>query len=553
MSNFPPDKIAAQLKRILATPEFVTRKKVSQFLRYVVEQSLNGQSGSIKQYTIAVEALGYGADFDPSTNPTVRIEAQRLRRSLDQYYSAQGIEDPVRIDIPKGGYVPVIMPNHDSPQDAESACESIFSLPATIKPQVAMPDSPSIAILPLEYLGNESEYAFIASGITEEIIIALTRFQEFLVIGPLKRDIIRQKHLGPRAIGKEYNVRFLLDGTVRLRGQTLRLTTKLTDTLNGRKLWGQTHDHDIEKTSVDQVESEIVDQVVATIADNFGVIPRTLAKEVLSHHNECLSDYEAILRFHHHVRTLTEKSLTEAIEAMETIVQRDPNHDLAMALLGDLITGPYWLGYTDNQYDLGRATELGKRALALNPNSQPAHLTMAIIYYLRLQKALCLAEIEQVLNLNPNNANYLANSAVFLMGTGQWEHGLALIGKAMRLNPHHPGWYHLVPFLYHYYQGEYEAALLKANRFNTPEYFWDPLIRTAVLGQLGHQEEAEKTVGELLALVPDFEPRGRHLIQRMVYLDENADMLAEGLRKAGLEMQHDKTGSSPQPSQIVNS
>jgi len=192
MSNFPPDKIAAQLKRILATPEFVTRKKVSQFLRYVLEQSLNGQSGSIKQYTIAVEALGYGADFDPTNNPTVRIEAQRLRRSLDQYYSAQGIEDPVRIDIPKGGYVPVFITNHDSPQDAESACESIFSLPATIKPQVAMPDSPSIAILPLEYLGNESEYAFIASGITEEIIIALTRFQEFLVIGPLKRDIIRQ-------------------------------------------------------------------------------------------------------------------------------------------------------------------------------------------------------------------------------------------------------------------------------------------------------------------------------------------------------------------------
>jgi tetratricopeptide (TPR) repeat protein len=164
-----------------------------------------------------------------------------------------------------------------------------------------------------------------------------------------------------------------------------------------------------------------------------------------------------------------------------------------------------------------------------------------------------LKEIEQALNLNPNNANYLANSALFLMGLNQKEEGLALIGKAMRRNPHHPGWYNFVPFLYHYYRGEYKTALADANGFNTPDYFWDPLIRTAVLGQLGHQEEAEKAVDELLALVPDFEPRGRSLIQRMVYLDEHLDMLEEGLRKAGLEMQHDKTGSSPQPSQIVNS
>jgi adenylate cyclase len=316
-----------------------------------------------------------------------------------------------------------------------------------------------------------SEYGYIATGITEEIIIALTRFPEFLVIGPLNREIIRQKHLGPRAIGQEYNVRFLLDGTVRLQGKNLRLTTKLTDTLNGHKLWGQTHDHDIEQTAVDQIEHEVVDRIVTTIADNFGVIPRTLAKENFGHHDDSLSDYAAILRFHHHVRVLTEASLTEAIEALEKVVQRDPDHDLAMALLGDLITGPYWLGYTDSHYDLGRATELARRALALNPNSQPAHLTMAIIYYLRFQKSLCLEEIEQVLNLNPNNANYLANSAVFLMGTGQWEEGLTLINKAMRLNPHHPGWYHLVPFLYHYFRGEYESALVGANGFNTPEYF----------------------------------------------------------------------------------
>ena len=112
---------------------------------------------------------------------------------------------------------------------------------------------------------------------------------------------------------------------------------KLTDTINGYQLWGQSLDCDIETTSVDQIENEIVGRVVAEIADNFGVIPRKLAEEVLSPHDESLSDYEAVLRFHRYNRTLTEKSMTDAIEALEKIVQRAPKNDLAIALLADLV------------------------------------------------------------------------------------------------------------------------------------------------------------------------------------------------------------------------
>ncbi|MDH3676219.1 MAG: hypothetical protein OES12_12055, partial [Anaerolineae bacterium] len=264
---------------------------------------------------------------------------------------------------------------------------------------------------------------------------------------------------------------------------------------------------------------------------------RTLAKEVISHHDESMSDYEAVLRFHHHVRTLTEESLTEAVAALEEMVQRDPNHDLATALLADLVGAPYFMGYVDDTSSLERAETLARKALALNPNSQPAHFALAQIHYVRFHQAPCVAEIEQVLKLNPNNANYLAISALFLMGMGQGEQGQALMQKAMRLNPHHPGWYHFVPFLNYYRQGEYEAALFEAKRFNTPEYFWDPLIRAAVLGQLGRRAEARKAVDVLLVLVSDFEPRGRSLIQRMVFLGEHVEMLLDGLRKAGLEIE----------------
>ena len=128
MASISPDMVKPQLERILASSDFMASKVLSRFLRYVVEQTLNGQSGGIKQYTVAVEALGYGADFDPQSNPIVRIHARKLRRALDRYYLEQGIEDPVRIDIPKGSYIPVFLDNPDASEaPASSDCSPPLS------------------------------------------------------------------------------------------------------------------------------------------------------------------------------------------------------------------------------------------------------------------------------------------------------------------------------------------------------------------------------------------------------------------------------------------
>ena len=105
--NISADRIADQLSRILASPKFTASKRLSRFLSFVVEQSQKGQSGRIKQYTIAVDALGYKDDFDPQSDPVVRLQARRLRRALDKYYDTLGASDPIRIDIPKGAYVPI--------------------------------------------------------------------------------------------------------------------------------------------------------------------------------------------------------------------------------------------------------------------------------------------------------------------------------------------------------------------------------------------------------------------------------------------------------------
>jgi DNA-binding NarL/FixJ family response regulator len=99
-------EIRATLEAILATEIFHTSPQLAAFLRFVVEAELRGERASIKGYTIAVEALGRGEDFDPSTDPIVRVQAGRLRRALQRYYDGPGSTDLVAIDVPLGRYIP---------------------------------------------------------------------------------------------------------------------------------------------------------------------------------------------------------------------------------------------------------------------------------------------------------------------------------------------------------------------------------------------------------------------------------------------------------------
>jgi hypothetical protein len=101
-----PGDIRAQLDRMLASPTFADAERAQKFLRFIVENALAGRAAEIKESVIAVEALGRTPDFDPRSDPIVRVEAGRLRTKLLSYYHSEGSNDPIVIDLPKGGYVP---------------------------------------------------------------------------------------------------------------------------------------------------------------------------------------------------------------------------------------------------------------------------------------------------------------------------------------------------------------------------------------------------------------------------------------------------------------
>ncbi|HLN40617.1 MAG TPA: hypothetical protein VK337_22755, partial [Xanthobacteraceae bacterium] len=106
-SNPPtPDEVRAQLERMTASDDFIRSPQLGAFLRFVVESVLQGKSDRIKAYTIGVDVLRRDAKFDPQLDPIVRVEATRLRRTIDRYYAGLGANDAIRIELTRGNYIP---------------------------------------------------------------------------------------------------------------------------------------------------------------------------------------------------------------------------------------------------------------------------------------------------------------------------------------------------------------------------------------------------------------------------------------------------------------
>ena len=160
--QIPPTALVREhLGRIIRSPAFAKASRLQAFLRFVVEQTLAGRQDAIKEYAIALEVCGRPPTFDAKTDPIVRVDANRLRARLDAYYHLDGRDDSIRIDLPKGSYVPVIT----------------SAVPLATRKLAA-----SLAVLPLVDLGPERDDRSFADGLAEELIHRLSTIPGLRVI-----------------------------------------------------------------------------------------------------------------------------------------------------------------------------------------------------------------------------------------------------------------------------------------------------------------------------------------------------------------------------------
>ncbi|MGD0826910.1 MAG: hypothetical protein ABSA09_02340 [Desulfobaccales bacterium] len=526
----PDDDIRQQLEKILASPEFQNSPMLGDFLRFVVEKTLSGRAEEIKGYTVATEVFGRKSDFDAGKDTIVRIQGGRLRRALERYYLTQDGQDLIRIDIPKGAYVPTFHPAAREEPGVEA------SKAALDEPVLTLPPGPSVAVLPLLNLTGGQKKEFFADGLAEEITNELARYQDLRVIAFQSTLRWKGAKLDAREVGRDLNIRFFLEGSIRKEARLIKITVRLVDTLNGLQVWGDQYQRQLRPDKLIALQEEIAREVAGKIGSEYGIIPRNLSKESRKKPPASLDTYEAFLRFYHHVNVLTTESFEETLRVLEQAVTREPECGLVWSLLAHLYVMNYTLQFAPLETPLEKALIFAKKAVSLDPQNQQVRATMANLHFRYNERDLFLQEAEKALALNPNSPFLIGYLGWLLALYGEWDRGLAILGKGIELNPHYPGWFHLAPYFYFYRQGRYMEALQEAQQFQMPQLFWDPLLRAAALGQLVREREADQAVAELLQLKQDFPTKGPFLIGCYVKFKDLADALLDGLRLAGLKI-----------------
>ena len=524
------EEVKQQLEKILASPEFQSSPMLRDFLRFVVEKTLSGHVQEIKGYTVATEVMGRKADFDGAKDTIVRIQAGRLRRGLERYYQTLGRQDPIRIDIPKGAYVPTF----DLAAGAEAGVDG--STTTLNEAVLTIPSGPSVAVLPLLNLTGDREQEYFADGLAEEITHELARYQDLRVIAFQSTLRWKGSRVDAREVGRDLNIRFFLEGSIRKEGKLIKITVRLVDTLNGLQVWGDQYQRLLRPDRLIALQEEIAQSVAAKIGSEYGIIPRNLSNESWKKPPESLDTYEAFLRFYHLVNVLTFETFEETLRVLEQAVTREPKCGLAWSMLAHLYCMNYTLQFSPLKTPLDKALVFAKKGVSLDSQNQQVQAAMAYLYFRYDERDLFLLEAEKAMALNPNSPFYIGYLGWLLALYGEWDRGLAILRKGMELNPNYPGWFHMAPYFYYYLQGMYLKALQEAQQFQMPQLFWDPLLRAVALGRLEREREAAQAVAELLQLKPDFPTHGPFLIGCYVKFDELADALLDGLRQAGLQI-----------------
>jgi TolB-like protein/tetratricopeptide (TPR) repeat protein len=392
-----------------------------------------------------------------------------------------------------------------------------------------------VAVLPFVYSGANAELTALAEGLTEEIVTGLSRFSYLRVIARGSTLQYAHEPVDVRAVGKELGARYMMEGSLRQAGSTLRISVQLVDASSGAHLWAETFDRAFRPEEIFALLDDVVPRIVSTAADTYGVLPHTMSESLRNRDPEKLTPYEAVLRSFAHFPRLSAEEHAAARAGLERAVQQTPGYADGWAMLSMMYREEYTHRFNVRADPIGRAFAAARRAIEAAPSNHLAYHALASAQFCRGEFQAFRNSAERAIALNPMDGFTAAYLGIFIAYSGDWERGCALVERARGLNPHHPGWYWFPSGFDAYRKGDYRAALNFALKANMPGFWQTSLALAAAYGQLGEREAASSAVRDLLAVRPDYATNAREELLHRWY-PEFVELLADGLRKAGLEI-----------------
>lgn len=405
---------------------------------------------------------------------------------------------------------------------------------------LGMPTGPGIAVRRFQNPSGDSTVDFLGGGIAEEIVTQLTRFSELRVAARAATSALDRNEIDVGEFGRKLGVEFLVQGSLRLSGERVRLTAQLIKAMDGTLMWAETYERHLTPADIFAVQDDIAGKVVATIASiSAGVIARQRLDQARSKPPRDLSAYECTIRANEIMwQGFSAESHLAIRTCLEAAIEGEPDYAAAWAMLAWIHTFEYTQDLNKRPGTNAREASLAaaRRAIELAPANPMARFAMARASYLMRDLDVFYAEAERALSLNPHEPFLLGNLGNWLAFTGRWEEGVVLIRKAIELNPKiYPRWWHAALGKNHYRRGEYREALVEFKNMNLPNWWWNQVELAYTYGQLGDAENAQAAVKKLLELYPGFDLE-MAVIEHEKFSFERSyiDRAVEGLKKAGV-------------------
>lgn len=399
---------------------------------------------------------------------------------------------------------------------------SVEPLAEASRAPLALPDEPSIAVLPFVNGSPDAEQDYFVDGLTEDLTTELSRASGLFVIARTSAFAYKGKAMDVREIARQLGVRYLLQGSARRADARVRINAQLVDALSGEQLWAERFDREL--AAVFAVQDEVAGHIVQALLGHLRTpLPRNRPRNIEA--------YELCVR----ARQLMDDSPLAAREAhlmLSRAIALDPQYAEARRWLAM----NHWMGWIHSggptQAERGAALQRAREAVAIDPNDAGCRWSLAYLLTYERQYAEADREFQHAIELDPNDADAWAALSDVTVLAGRIDEGLEHIRRAFRLNPFPAGWYYLTLGQAQYAARDYQGAIQTLRRDETYRSSSRRFL-AASLAQLGRLDEARAETEFFLVGNPSFTIR--HWVETEPLRDAAVrEHFVEGFRLARL-------------------
>ncbi len=558
--------VRTQLDKILTSSAFAGSPQLRAFLSYIVDQRLKGNESRIKGYTIAVEALGRAASFDPAADPIIRVEAARLRRLIGDYYAGPGADDPVLIDVPKGGYVPVFKyretdpartepampprtgdrrrmiaalaasavvaaglavfvlvprdtPTEDAPPGGRDVAEQSGAIPADSTPAIVVAGAPETGADPepssAPFFKGDLPRIFVADIVVDGTAPQPAAFSPARVQDNLTAALrlFSEVELSGTAAEADYRV----EGRASFADDNASLSFVLVYAAERETVWSALFELTYERNAAELPEERIVHNIASTIARPYGVIFNHAA----SHRgadSRIPEGFRCVLLTFDSQRSFAPDVNARGRDCLTSLLGRQAGFAPAHALLPMLYVDNARFGVKsdkEREAALAQAFVLARQAAAATPDSARAYqaLQTVLLYLGRGDEALEAGR--RARRLNPYDTDIMATHASTLIMLGDTERGLSMLQKARRMSPGHPAWYNTMIIFAAYGKGDRDLARKEADLIQHDDTLSGLLARILMAHADGDTARRAALSRQLISQRPEFGTAPAAMLRRI--------------------------------------